>query len=89
MIDVKFGILIEFFKIGEQGSHELHGIYDTFEEAKNGLLELLKVIEKHYGLTDYLFVDDFYIYKGEYNEIKTTFPVKLKIIEVYSERFTI
>lgn len=88
MIDVKFGILIEFFKIGEQGKYELHGIYDTFEEAKESFPELLKVIEKHYGLTDYLFVDDFYIYRGEYSEIKTTFPVKLKIIEVYSERFT-
>lgn len=85
---VKFGILIDFFSSGNQERHELHGIYDTFEEAKDSLPELLKIIEKHYGLKDYLFVDNFYIYKGEYSKIKTVFPVRLTIIEVYSEKFT-
>lgn len=91
-MSVKYGVLIKFCNDVE----ELHGIYNSFEEAKKAVNGFLKFTAEKYNLTDIhrVFIQnnseqfELNFVQGYTSiEMDKDFPVKFKVIKVVSGRF--
>lgn len=93
-----YGVLIRFLN----GDEELHGIYNSFNEAKNAVGGFLKFVEKKYYTKDFMevgYLSKPIVINNENYEVKyvgpfkekvnfdDNFPLKFKVIKVISGRF--